>query len=191
MIIALGESLIVAAAGLTGAPRVPELIAVGMLAVALTCGLWWSYFPYVKPRLEAALHAAGGVQRTQMARDTFSLTHFPMLCGVIGLAASFEEAIAHPADPLATEGRIALAAGLALFLGSTAVACWRAGGSFPAARLGAVVATATVIVLWTSMPAWASLAVGLAGVTLVVTWEQHALVERPSPAGEGSPSIEA
>jgi low temperature requirement protein LtrA len=44
VIIALGETLIVAAAGLVGATRTPAVIATGVLAVAVTCGLWWSYF---------------------------------------------------------------------------------------------------------------------------------------------------
>jgi low temperature requirement protein LtrA len=42
VIIALGETLIVAAARLAGATRTPAVIATGLLAVAVTCALWWS-----------------------------------------------------------------------------------------------------------------------------------------------------
>ncbi len=55
VIIALGETLIVAASGVTGEAWTAELIAVAGLAVAITCGLWWSYFPQTKPLLEHAL----------------------------------------------------------------------------------------------------------------------------------------
>ena len=60
VIIALGESLIVAAGGFSGAELTPSLIAVGTLTVASTCSLWWSYFGRAKPALDAALQAAKG-----------------------------------------------------------------------------------------------------------------------------------
>ena len=44
VIIALGESLIVAAAGLTGAELNAQTVAVAILAVAATAALWWIYF---------------------------------------------------------------------------------------------------------------------------------------------------
>ena len=50
VIIALGESLIVAAAGLSGAERTAHTVAAGVLAVAGTCGLWWTYFGQVGHR---------------------------------------------------------------------------------------------------------------------------------------------
>ena len=49
VIIALGESLIVAASGLTGAERTAQTVAVAILAVATTGELWWSYFVGAKP----------------------------------------------------------------------------------------------------------------------------------------------
>jgi low temperature requirement protein LtrA len=58
VIIALGESLIVAAAGLTGAERTAQTVAVAILAVATTGGLWWSYFVSAKPALDHALPPA-------------------------------------------------------------------------------------------------------------------------------------
>ena len=51
VIIALGETLIVAAGGVTGAAWTNEVLRVAVLAVAVTCGLWWSYFPRLKPGL--------------------------------------------------------------------------------------------------------------------------------------------
>ena len=63
-----------------------------------------------------------------MARDVFSVLHFPMLCGVIAMAAATEEALAHPDEALATSGRVFLAAGATLFVCGTAAATWRATG---------------------------------------------------------------
>ena len=55
VIIALGESLIVAAAGLAGGTRTASLVGIGALAVAISCAFWWSYFSSVRGRLEEAL----------------------------------------------------------------------------------------------------------------------------------------
>lgn len=57
VIIVLGETLIVAASEATGALLSFSLIAVGVLAVAITSALWWSYFVRAKPILDHALAA--------------------------------------------------------------------------------------------------------------------------------------
>jgi low temperature requirement protein LtrA len=128
VIIALGETLIVAAAGLTDAPATGATIATAILAVAVTCGLWWTYFGRVRAAFEHALAAATGNARSRMARDTFSVLHFPMLCGVVAMAAATEQALAHPADPLAADIRLALGSGVVLFVCGGAAALWRATG---------------------------------------------------------------
>lgn len=103
VIIALGESLIVAAGGVLGAAWSPSLFAVAVLAVGITCGLWWTYFARAKPELDHALAGCGGATQSTMARDAFSLMHFPMVCGIIAYAAAVEHALSHPAAPLALD----------------------------------------------------------------------------------------
>ena len=61
VIIALGETLIVAASGLAGVTMTPVAIVTGVLAVAVTCGLWWSYFRRTRATLEHALAKATDV----------------------------------------------------------------------------------------------------------------------------------
>ncbi len=156
VIIALGEALIVAAAGLVGAPRTPALLATGGLAVAVTCGLWWSYFRHARPAFEHALTVREGSARSCLARDVFSVIHFPMLCGVIGMAAATEEALAHPDRPLAVGLRIALGVGAAMFVCGTAAAMRRATGrGLPWRWLLAPVTAAALLVLgaipWVAM----------------------------------------
>jgi low temperature requirement protein LtrA len=121
VIIALGETLIVAASGVTEAPWTGHLVTVAVLAVAITCGLWWSYFVRIKPILDRALESSRGAEQSTMARDVYSLVHFPMMCGIIAYAVAVEEAIAHPVDPLPLYSRVALAVGLALFVGGMAL----------------------------------------------------------------------
>ena len=55
VIIALGETLIIAGAGLTEASWTNNQIFVAILAVGISCAFWWSYFPRAMPALEHAL----------------------------------------------------------------------------------------------------------------------------------------
>ena len=173
VIIALGESLIVAAAGLAGVEFTGNVIAVAFLGVLISCALWWTYFPVAKPELEEALASAAPAVHGSLARDVFSLAHFPMLCGVIAYAVALEEAIAHPGDPLPASGLFALALGLVLFVGGTAFAMWRATCGTPVARIAIIVATAAALVLVSGQPAYVALAVALAGVALVAFLDER------------------
>jgi low temperature requirement protein LtrA len=166
VIIALGETLIVAAAGLTEAPATPVAIATGVLAVAVTCGLWWSYFRRARPAFEHALAARVGNARSCLARDVFSLMHFPMLCGVIAMAAATRDALAHPEQLLGMSARVALGVGAVLFVSGTSVAIWRATGRMPVWRgLLAPAAAAAIIaagmVPWVAMTALFAMLVGV------------------------------
>jgi low temperature requirement protein LtrA len=173
VIIALGESLIVSAAGLTGAELTAALVAASILGVLTSCALWWTYFPIVKSELEHALAAVAPAKQGSTARDVYSLAHFPMLCGIVSYAVALEEAIAHPGEPLATSGRTALALGLLLFVGGTALAMWRATCGRPVARVAIIVVTATALLLLESEPAFASLSVALAGVALIAVLDER------------------
>ncbi|MEX2282770.1 MAG: low temperature requirement protein A [Gemmatimonadota bacterium] len=178
IIIALGETLIVAAAGLGSAVWSLQLVAVAVLAVALSCALWWTYFTRIKPQLDHALESCTGSVQSSMARDVFSLVHFPMLCGVIAYAAAIENAVAHPTDPFSGSVRLVLAIGLALFVEGLALATWRASGRvlLPRIVLGAL--TALAVVGAGGVPPAVSLALGLVGVTAVAFWEHRS--EQPA-----------
>jgi low temperature requirement protein LtrA len=164
VIIALGETLIVAAAGLAGAPRTPAAIATAILSVAVTCGLWWSYFGHARETFEHAMAAAMGRARSTLARDMFSVIHFPLLCGVIAMAAATEEALAHPDAPLTTGARLALGGGAVLFVCGTAAAIWRATGRIQIWRYVLAPAAAVAVLALGAVP-WQAL--GLVVLMLV------------------------
>jgi len=158
VIIALGEALIVAAAGLVGAPRSATVIATAVLAVGVTCGLWWSYFRHAREAFEHAVSRVDGVARSLAVRDVFSVLHFPMLCGVIAVAAASEQILAHPADPLSTSLRVTLGAGVVLFVCGTAAALWRATGRTPTPRWILAPLAALAVLALGAVP-WVALAI--------------------------------
>jgi low temperature requirement protein LtrA len=167
VIIALGECLIIAASGLTDAPRTLGVLGIGFLAVALSCGLWWSYFPYARPALEHAMGRHEGSARAGLARDIFSLAHFPMLCGIVAFAVAVEIGISHPDEVFPLDARIALASGFFLFLGGAALALWRAAGRVLRTRLWLGVAASASIVAVEAIPHMALGILLLATVTVV------------------------
>lgn len=173
VIIALGETLIVAAAGFSSVDWQAESFAVAVLAVSITCGFWWTYFRRAKPRLDHALESSRGIAQSELARDTYSLVHFPMVCGVIAYAAAIEAAIAHPDLPYALAPRFALALGLVLFVGGMVIAMWRAVRTLMLARGVIISATAGLIVLLPALSPVVSLALAFLGVAAIAAWEQH------------------
>ncbi len=163
VIIALGESLI--AAGVAGSSQTLDrgVLAVTLLAVIATCGLWWTYFGWAKDALEEKFaeieHDVGN-----FARDVYSFGHFPVIAGVIGFAVATEETIAHPSDVLPVEGIIALVGGIVLFIGGVYVALLRSRAHAPAVRpvgLTLLVVGAPLMLL---IPAWLS----MTGVVVIV-----------------------
>jgi low temperature requirement protein LtrA len=179
VIIALGESLIVAASGLTGAERTAQTVAVAILAVAATGGLWWSYFVSAKPALDHALVQRSGVDRSTLARDVYSIWHFPLVFGVVLLAVAIEEAVTHPHQALPVGGSLALAGGVVLFVGSAAAALRQSGYSLSGRRL--VILAVVAAGVWVTQGAavtWSLLVVVL-GLLLL------GAVERPTPEARG------
>lgn len=171
VIIALGESLIVAAISLTDGDWPAPKVAAAIIAVAVTGTFWWSYFTRSKLELDSALEAAEGNARSMLARDAYSILHFPMLLGVIAFAATIEHTVGHAAEPLNLSGRMLLASSILLFVGGMAVALKRAGRPIPMARRWLPLGTAVAVLALAPVPAVISLAVVLAGLTLLAIGE--------------------
>ncbi len=175
VIIALGETLIVAAAGLTGAQWNANLFFIATLAIAITCVFWWTYFTRAKPALDQALESCRGSTQSTMARDAFSLAHFPVLCGVIAYAAALEQAIAHPNDAFSLAARLALAAGVLLFVGGMALPIWRSSRQLRWPRVWLSALAASLLIVFSDSPPTLALAIALIGVTAVAVWEHRTL----------------
>jgi low temperature requirement protein LtrA len=147
-------------------------VAVAILAVAVTCGLWWSYFVTAKPLLDDAIRQHNQADRTRLARDVYSIGHFVVVFGVVLLAVAVEEAVAHPHEALPAGGSLALAGGVVGFVGGTAAALRRGGNALSGRRLGILAAVAAGV--WLTHGAavsWSLLVVAL-GLLLLGAAEQ-------------------
>jgi low temperature requirement protein LtrA len=156
VIIALGETLIVAASAVSQESWDLHLIGVSMLAVGITSCFWWIYFIQTKDHLEHAMSKQLGAKQAMLGRDVFSFFHFPMLCGLIIYAFAIEESMTHPDEALSVNARMALATSIFLFSFSLILAIWRATGKVLYSRLmstllisGLCFAISGIDVLWT------------------------------------------
>jgi len=169
VIIALGESLIVAAAAVSAEPRTTALVLDTVAALAVAGLLWWSYFGWLKEAMEHGLEAAGS-RIGSLASTAFSIGHFPVVCGIVAFAVALEEIVHHPGAVPEPEVTAALAVGVSLFVGCSAFAYWRTSGRVLVARLAVLLLTMVALVAVSSLvPAWqlGVIALGLLGIVLV------------------------
>jgi low temperature requirement protein LtrA len=170
VIIALGESLIVAATAVSAQERTWELMSDVIAALVIVCLLWWTYFGWLKEAAEEGLAAAPSTKIGPLARDAFSLGHFPLVCGIVAFSVAVEEIVHHPAH--APSGAIvaALGVGVTLFVGSSAFAYWRTSGHVLMPRLVILAITMAALALVSSSePIWllVVVAVGLLAIATI------------------------
>ena len=116
IIIALGESIVAIGVGARTSVGAGD-IAAAVLGVVVVGALWWLYFDVValvaQRRLE---NAAPGRERNEIARDSFSYLHFPMVAGIALVAVGLKLILAHVGRPLPATIVGAMLGGAAVYL---------------------------------------------------------------------------
>ncbi|MFY1696672.1 MULTISPECIES: low temperature requirement protein A [unclassified Solwaraspora] len=98
ILIALGETVISIGIGAdltAGTPLTLHLIGAVVLGIALICALWWTYFDARSIAAEQVLHRTQGIARIRLARDAYTLLHFPMVLGIILLSLGVKQVLTH------------------------------------------------------------------------------------------------
>jgi len=114
IIIALGETIVITGATVSGLQLDAAIVAAFAIAFLTTAALWWLYFTYVARIAERRLEMAAN--RTRMARDAYTYLHVVLVAGIIVSAVGDELVIAHPSEPLAGAEIAAVVAGPAIYL---------------------------------------------------------------------------
>lgn len=126
LIIALGESIVAIGVGLGSLELDAGVVLSAGLGIAVAAALWWLYFDVVALVAERRLHnAAPGRERNEIARDSYSYLHFPMIAGIVLMALGFKKTIGHVDDPLETVPAVAMLGGAALYLLAHVAFRWR------------------------------------------------------------------
>jgi low temperature requirement protein LtrA len=159
VIVAIGESVVAVGIGAAGLPVDADLVLSALLGLALSAGLWWSYFGVDEDAAERALAAAPMAARPGLAIEAFGYWHLPILLGVIGVATALKTATGQAFDALPDALAIALGGGAAIFLlGEALYRRTLAIGGDAARAVTALLALAT-IPIGTGIAAMAQLAV--------------------------------
>ena len=184
VIIALGESIVAIGAGTGALPRDGMFALSVTIAFAGVAALWWAYFGFVSGAVERALQRASPSRRGPLARDVFTIFHYPMVLGIVFFAVAAKKVLAHPEDALSRAGRAALGLGVAFFLAGFLLGRWRIVRTIGWERAGAAVLTLVAVVVLRSAPAVVLLATVTAVVVAAVVAERLRYRRAPSPVLE-------
>jgi low temperature requirement protein LtrA len=171
IIIALGESIVAVGSGLADHPE--DLAFAAALAVAFlgVAAIWWAYFDFTAAVLARALARRPPEVRGPLARDIFTICHYPMVLGIILFAVAAKKTVAAPGEPLSGAGRFALGAGLAVFLLGFAAGRYRVVRHVAYERLATAAACALAVVLLPDVDGLALMAIVVGCLVAGLTWE--------------------
>lgn len=116
VIVAIGESVVAIAVGLTDLPLSPTLVVVATIGLGLSAGLWWAYFGGDDRRAEQALLDAAPQRRAMMAIEGYGHAHLALLFGVVLISVAEERVARDPFQTLPAGLALALSGGTALYL---------------------------------------------------------------------------
>jgi len=172
VIVALGESVVAIGVGARALDIDAGLVAAAVLGVGIAGALWWLYFDVVALVAERRLaQAAEGRERNEIARDSFSYLHFPMIAGIELVALGMEETIAHVDEELELIPAVALMGGPALYLLAHVVFRWHNVHRFSSQRLAAAVLLLALIPAVRHIQALAALGVVFAILAALLAYE--------------------
>jgi low temperature requirement protein LtrA len=178
IIIALGESIVAIGVGADPGLGGLEIVA-AILGMGVAFAMWWMYFDVVEKVASRRLqNATPGKEQNEIARDSFSYLHFPMVLGIVFVALGLKKTLGHVEDPLKLQVATAMFGGMAIYLFAHLAFRWRNVHRFSAQRLVVAILCLATIPLALELPALASLtllAVYALGLIAYETWKFRAV----------------
>ncbi len=171
VIIALGESIVSIG---VGAHEIVDggVIAASVLGVGLAAALWWLYFDVIVWLGERRLsQAMPGKEQNELARDSYSIIHFPLVAGIVLAAFGLKKTLEHVGDPLHSVPAAALVGGVAVYLLGHVAFRWRQVHSLSRQRSLAALAALLLYPVALEVPALVTLGLVLAVLSLLIAYE--------------------
>jgi low temperature requirement protein LtrA len=171
IIIALGESIVAIGVG-SNVGVDAGVVTAAVLGTGVAAALWWMYFDIVALVAERRLqNAEPGKEQNEIARDSFSYLHFPMVAGIVLLALGLKKTLVHVDDELELVPATAMLAGTALYLVAHVAFRWRNVHRFSKHRLIVAIVLVALIPLALEIPSLAMLAILFVVLASLVTYE--------------------
>jgi len=201
IIIAIGESIVAIGVGAEGISVNTGEVVAAVLGVALAAGLWGLYFDVVaRVAARRLTKTPKGKEQNEVARDSFSYLHLPMVAGIVLVALGLKKTLEHVDDPLKIEPAVALLGGVILYLLGHVAFRWRNVHRLSTQRIAVAVLMAALTPLAVELPAVATLAIVAATLVVLLTYEwfrfrelrerliRQELGDDPLPAPESVPA---
>jgi low temperature requirement protein LtrA len=179
IIIALGESIVAIGAGVTGTVDL-GIVAAAVLGTAIAAALWWLYFDVVAlVSAKRLAEAEVGQEQNEMARDSWSYLHFPMVAGIVLVALGMKKTLGHVEEPLKLVPAAALLGGAALYLFGHVGFRLRNIHTLNSRRLGLAIVLLLCVpaVYELKVPALATVALLAVALCALIAYETHAYGE--------------
>jgi low temperature requirement protein LtrA len=177
IIIALGESIVAIGVG-AHSHLTLGIAAAAVLGIALSAALWWMYFDIValvsRRRL---ISAEEGRVRNELARDSYSYIHFPMLAGIVLVALGLKTTLGHVDDALHTVPAFALLGGVSFYLLGLVAFRYRHVHTVNRQRLGMALLLFALLPAATNIPALVTLGIVVALLAAMIAYETRSYGE--------------
>jgi low temperature requirement protein LtrA len=171
VIIALGESIVAIGVGAEGGVDA-GVVAAAVVGVIVAAALWWLYFDVVALVAERRLtNAAEGRERNEIARDSFSYLHFPMVAGIVLLALGLKETLADVDHSLDLVPAVATLGGTALYLLASVAFRWRNVHRFSTGRLLCAIVLVALLPAAVELPALATIGILAGALSVLIAYE--------------------
>jgi low temperature requirement protein LtrA len=178
IIIALGESIVAIGVGAEGLDIDAGVVVAATLGIVVAGALWWLYFDVVALVAERRLtQATPGKEQNEIARDSYSYLHFPMVAGIVLLALGLKKTLEHVEDPLEIVPAVGLLGGTAIYLLAHVAFRWRNVHRLNRWRLGLAVVLVALLPAAVELPALATLAILAALLSALIAYEARAFAE--------------
>jgi low temperature requirement protein LtrA len=172
VIIALGESIVAIGVGAEGLEVDAGVVAASALGIAVAAALWWLYFDIVALVAARRLSRAPvGREQNDIARDSFSYLHFPMVAGIVLVALGLKKTLEHVDDPLKVVPAVAMLGGVGVYLLAHVAFRWRNVHRFSIQRLLCAAFLCALIPVALEVDALVTLGVLVAALAVLIAYE--------------------
>jgi low temperature requirement protein LtrA len=177
LIIALGESIVAIGLGVGGGLSFGQGVA-AVVGIGLAAAMWWLYFDVVAIVAGRRLaRAPVGRVQNEMARDSYSYLHFPMVGGIVLVALGMKKTLGEVEDPLEVVPAFALLAGLAVYLLAHVLFRYRHIHTLNRRRVVLAALLLAFLPLATEVPALATVGAVTVATWILIAYETHSYGE--------------
>jgi len=171
VIIALGESIVAIGVGARTSIGAGVVLA-ALLGIVIAAALWWAYFDVSAIIAARRLaKAPEGRERNEIARDSYSYLHFPMVAGIALIAVGMRRTIIDLDGPLRIVASTALLGGTAMYMLAHVAFRFRNMHSFSWRRLVCAIVLLALLPAGAALPGLATLAVLAAVLVALIAYE--------------------